>query len=336
MKPFLLITLLTFFFSCKNDSKTADIKSSFNDTIITANDENKAINSLKDFYFSVYDSDKNNDILKKKFLSERVLKKINSLTSDPTNLILDYDPFIKGQDYDGNVIKKTLEIKSLNKPNEYRVSFLVFRENNEYKTNIDFLMKKNEDGEFLIDAILNDEYLNFRLSNENKLDKDIGKYKLIKENIADLNQDGIIDKISVYKTEWSTEINPFEPLLFKTKVELSKFKGIHDVYENNKIIYPYYSDNVASGFSDIKVKNNYFTIEQTNSSGNYIERSYTTFKYDDIKRQILFHKYSTITTERSSGDENEKNSEYSEKDLGKITFKEFDPLIIHKEIISKP
>lgn len=87
---------------------------------------------------------------------------------------------------------------------------------------------------------------------------------------------------------------------------MSNSKSTYIVYENDKIIPPYYSDNVASGFSDIKVKNNYFTIEQANSGGNYIERSYTTFKYDKAKHQILLHKYSIITTERSSGDENEK------------------------------
>lgn len=108
---------------------------------------------------------------------------------------------------------------------------------------------------------------------------------------------------------------------------MSNSKSTYIVYENDKIIPPYYSDNVASGFSDIKVKNNYFTIEQANSGGNYIERSYTTFKYDKAKHQILLHKYSIITTERSSGDENEKKSEYSEKDFGKITFKGFDPQI---------
>lgn len=96
----------------------------------------------------------------KLYVSERIIKIIDSLR-DNDNLILDYDPFIKAQDYSGDVIKKTLKIEPLKNKDEYRVSFYLFGEKGEKRTDIDLLLSKNKDGNLLISSILNDDYLNF-------------------------------------------------------------------------------------------------------------------------------------------------------------------------------
>lgn len=316
--------LISFLMGCKKETKTTNSLQT-QDGLTTKNNSKKAIATLKEFYFSVYGTDENNEKLYKKYLSERVLQRIDSLTSDEENLILDYDPFIKGQDYAGEVIKKTLKIDPLGNKNEYRVSFLQFGQKDEERINVDILLVETKDGFFLIDSILNDDYLNFKRSTKStKEDSNIDGYRLIKEVKSDINQDGKKDYISVFGTDWNKEIKPTDSKLFKVIIKLSKGNSF-TTFTNNNIILPYFPDNVASGFSDVKVKNNFFTVEQANGGGNYIERSFTTFKFDTSENKLFLHKYSTITTERDSGDENEIISEYSEKDFGNITFAEFNP-----------
>lgn len=325
-----MFLIISFLMGCKQETKASNILQT-QDSLKVKNNSEKAIETLKEFYFSVYGNDENNEKLNKKYLSERVLKRIDSLTSNNENLILDYDPFIKGQDYDGNIIKKTVKVEPLYNKNEYRVSFLQFGEEDEKRINVDFLLIETKEGNFLIDSILNDDYLNFRNSTKTtKKDSNVNGYRLIKEVKSDINQDGKKDDISVFGTDWNKEIKPTDAKLFKVTIKLSNGNSFR-TFTNNNIILPYFPDNVALGFSDIKVKNNYFTIEQVNGGGNYIERSFTTFKFDNSKHGIFLHKYSTITTERDSGDENEVKSEYSEKDFGKMTFTEFNPETILKK-----
>lgn len=188
-KIFLLFIFIWLFAGCKQEKKDEN-KSS---TIVTNNENEEAINKIKEFYSLFYTSSKPfyNEKLKKQYVSERIIKRIDSLNSDEENLILDYDPFINGQDYYGNIIKKTIEVKPINNKNEYRVSFLLFGEKNEKKTNIDLLLKKNQDGKFLIYSILSNEYLNFNNlskkinsdTNPNKVNKD-DYISLMKSNLS--------------------------------------------------------------------------------------------------------------------------------------------------------
>jgi hypothetical protein len=172
-KILLLFFLMLIFTNCKDSSHTvqnilvSNVTNSNIDTI-------QGIKTLKEFYLKFYGSDTifDDKNLKRKFVSERIIKRIDSL-SDEEDLILDYDPFIQGQDYFGHIIRKTLEIKPLKNKDEYRVSFLLFGEKNEKRTCVDFLLKKVEKENFLIYSILNDEYLNFNndnigLNNSNK------------------------------------------------------------------------------------------------------------------------------------------------------------------------
>lgn len=162
MKKILYVLLINMFLlGCKQEIKATDTIQIY-DSLQTKNDTEKASEFLKEFYFSVYGSDKNNEILKKKYLSERILKRINSLTSNENDLILDYDPFIQGQDFNSGSIKKTLKIVTLDNKDEFRISFLLLGSRGEKRTNIDVALQKNGDGNYLINNILNDEYLNFR------------------------------------------------------------------------------------------------------------------------------------------------------------------------------
>lgn len=74
--------------------------------------------------------------------------------------MFEYDPFIQSQDFSGDSIRNTLKIEPLQNENEYRVSFLLFGEDEEIPTDIDILLTPSSNGDFLIDSILNDSYLN--------------------------------------------------------------------------------------------------------------------------------------------------------------------------------
>ncbi|WP_306621465.1 DUF3828 domain-containing protein [Chryseobacterium ginsenosidimutans] len=162
-----LFFFISAFISCKKETRT--IKNNTIETLNKINNSEKAIKTLKEFYLLFYGNEKpmNDEKLMKKYVSERVLKKIDDLSSDGENLILDYDPFINGQDYDGNMIRKTLKIEPLKNENEYRVSFSLFGRKDEKKTNIDILLEEDKNENFLIYSILNNEYLNFNNSNSN-------------------------------------------------------------------------------------------------------------------------------------------------------------------------
>ncbi len=160
-----------------------------------------------------------------------------------------------------------------------------------------------------------------------RIEKD-NKYSIISEKEADINQDGKLDQITVFSTQWNKEITPSDSKLFKVVVKLSNNENRFTTLTNDNIIEPYYPENVASGFSDIKIKDNYFTVEQANGGGGIINRSFITFKYDKIKKGIYLHRYSILTTEMSSGDEKESKTELTTKDFGLIPFEKFNTKII--------
>ena len=141
-------------------------------------------------------------------------------------------------------------------------------------------------------------------------------FKNILEKKCDLNQDKINDKIIVYSTSFPQTIETDDYKEFIVSVFISD-----KLFQNRNIILKYYSDNVATGFNDVKIKDNYFTIEQTNGIGNGVVQEFTTFKYSS--NQILLHKYSIIENERSNGDENEKIYTYTTKNFGTILFQDY-------------
>lgn len=239
-----LIFGLLIMISCKKAPVTID-KNLNTSTTNVENDNSKAISIIKNFYINFYGNDNNiQDKNKMKlYVSERVIKIIDSLR-DNDNLILDYDPFIKAQDYSGDVIKKTLKIEPLKNKDEYRVSFYLFEEKGEKRTDIDLLLSKNKDGNFLISSILNDDYLNFNKNvttkTNTKENQWYGRYEgsflRLKDESADprgwatvtinINKDSAVFNISSYVEEKS----------FKLKLKEQSVDSIIFNMEDNNLL----------------------------------------------------------------------------------------------------
>lgn len=150
MKRVIIIFILMVFISCR-DKKNA------NNAATESTDTEVAIATLKAFYSSVYNGSLDNqEVLFKQYVSKQLLEKIDELSADMT---LDYDPFIKGQDFFADVLNRTLKITPLENKNEYRCCFLLFGNTDEKETCVDFLLEKDKDGHFLISKILNDDIL---------------------------------------------------------------------------------------------------------------------------------------------------------------------------------
>ncbi|MGO4709818.1 DUF3828 domain-containing protein [Chryseobacterium sp. 2TAF14] len=168
------IVLICLFINCKqkkeNYISNEDQYQQQNSNVLSSTEKCKEL--ITEFYSKYYSNNVDRKGLEN-YVSSRILNRMDSL-SEENNLILDYDPFIKGQDYDWSTIKKTLVITPLKNKNEFRVSFFLFDEKNEEKTIIDLLLKEDENRKFLIYSILNDEYLNFNSTkkgiNENNIE----------------------------------------------------------------------------------------------------------------------------------------------------------------------
>ena len=309
-----------FLLGCKQEIKATD-RIQIYDSLQTKNDTEKANEFLKEFYFSVYGSDKNNEILKKKYLSERILKRIDSLTSNENDLILDYDPFIQGQDFNSSSIKKTLKIVPLDNKDEFRISFLLFGSRGEKRTNIDVALQKNGDGNYLINNILNDEYLNFRDDTSKK--EQNGFYVLDSTNIntqKDVYKISVLEKIE-NKNKKNVQHNSNPIILYKNGKKIA---------QSNNLIHPYNDNCPADGFQRLVSKNNYFTIEQSYCKEFLFVSSYTTFKIDEKSGYILLHKYGEIYTDRSNPDQSISDKTWTEKDFGVIKFE-----YVTEELLSK-
>lgn len=299
-----------FLLGCKQEIKATDTIQIY-DSLQTKNDTEKANEFLKEFYFSVYGSDKNNEILKKKYLSERILKRIDSLTSNENDLILDYDPFIQGQDFNSSSIKKTLKIVPLDNKDEFRISFLLFGSRGEKRTNIDVALQKNGNGNYLINNILNDEYLNFKDDTSKK--EQNGFYVLDSTNIniqKDVYKISVLEKIE-NKNKKNAQHNSNPIILYKNGKK---------IVQSNNLIHPYNDNCPADGFQRLVSKNNYFTIEQSYCKEFLFVSSYTTFKIDEKSGYILLHKYGEIYTDRSNPDQSISDKTWTEKDFGVIKF----------------
>ncbi|MFK7050823.1 hypothetical protein FLACOL_02417 [Flavobacterium columnare] len=185
MKKVIQIIVLSFFFlTCKKNPNSENLNNIYSkDSLVVENDSVQGILMLNEFYSKFYFDDNikiDNEQLKS-YLSEKIKFKIDSLRNEE-NYVLDYDPFIKGQDYNGESIKKTLKIISLDNKNQFRVSFRLFDNKNEQRVNVDYLLEKDDSGKILINSILNDKYLNLTTSNSRKSlsnSENIGDLKII-------------------------------------------------------------------------------------------------------------------------------------------------------------
>ena len=320
---FSLLIFISVLIICKQETKNFRKIELKKDTVGVIKSKD-AVNTLKEYYFKFYGSDKtiNDRKLLQKYVSERVLKRIDSLTANPENLILDYDPFIKGQDYDGNAIRKTLKIERLQNENEYRVSFSQFGTQNEKYTDIDLQLKKGKKNNFVIDAILNDEYLNF--NKNSKKNEHIKFY--------------VLDSAKLQLQKYSYKISVLEKNENKNKDNVQHnsnpiilFKGNQKISENDNLIFSYNDNCPADGFQRIVSKNNYFTIEQTYCKDFLFAHSYTTFKVNE-NGNIILYKYGEEYNDRSNPDKDIKSITKTSKDFGDIKFENVTENFLHNLI----
>jgi hypothetical protein len=323
-KTAFILLMISLMIGCTQETKTSKSLQN-NERLQLKNKSEKAIATLKEFYFLVYGNDESNYNLKKKYLSERVLKRIDSLTSDSENLTLDYDPFINGQDYDGNTIKKTLKIEPLPHKNEYRASFLQFRQKDEKRTTVDFLLKETKNGNFLIDGLLNDSYLDFGESNKitrndsnNIIASMLSKgYFVVDKKECDLNSDSLKDLIVIFGN--NKEIIPSDP---ETKIApivilINQRNDSYKVFSNENI----YPNSFADAFKNLVIKNSFFTIELTNEvPDNYIAEKYITFKYNANQDNIFLTRYGENI---NWNDTTTTNKVCTAKDFGEISFESY-------------
>lgn len=148
--------------------------------LYSRNNTDKAINTLREFYLLSYgygddDGFGDGDVwvddygtrmekVRKKYLSERLLKKIDSLwTPDKDGYIgFDGDPFVQGNDgWLPSSIREKLLIKPLKNKNEYRVYPYGFdkEDGTDNIIYVDISLKKNENGDFLIDDIFDGNFV---------------------------------------------------------------------------------------------------------------------------------------------------------------------------------
>ena len=88
----------------------------------------------------------------------------------------------------------------------------------------------------------------------------------------------------------------------------------------NSTIYPNSFDDY---FSNITIKNNFFTVELGNVvPDSYDYEKYITFKYDKQKEYLLLHRYGKIINWYEKGES--INTQLTTKDFGEISFEEYD------------
>lgn len=317
----LYIILIMVFVGCKkedhNSTDTKILPNKLNLNITNTNQD--GILFLKEFYTKYYGEYSDRKGIEN-YVAYRVLSRIDSLTKGD-NLILDYDPFISGQDWDDKVLKESLEIKALENRNTFRVSFLKFNKKDRERTIIDIMLEDKVQGKYLIKSILSDQYLNFKekLVNYTEKSSENSDGIITKQYDYDLNGDGTNDKIILYQND--DEKGEFERNHFGLPMEIKKglSNNTFQTWYKNDLIIPKNNFNCATeGFSTIVFKDNYFTIENQICS-DYIEiSSYITFKV--IGQNILLHKYGETYFDKANHEKQIPSKTWEVKDFGNVNF----------------
>lgn len=127
------------------------LKAQTNDT-----DTQKAIATLKEFYKVIYDEVLDTkEPLFKKYISKELFLRVFPSSPPGEDNSPGYDPFIQGQDYEAKILNNSLKISSLGN-DKYRVCFFRF-DGEKKKTCVDYQLKKNSKGEYMITNILSDD-----------------------------------------------------------------------------------------------------------------------------------------------------------------------------------
>lgn len=135
----------------------------------------------------------------------------------------------------------------------------------------------------------------------------------------DLDQDGIKDKITLYKND--KEKGEFERIHFGLPMEIKRGlpnNTFQTWYENNNIIPKNNFNCAAEGFNRIVFKGNYFTIEDYICSDYISISTFTTFKV--FKDKILLHKYCQTYFDKADHNKKIPSKTWTQKDFNDIDF----------------
>lgn len=140
-------------------------------------------------------------------------------------------------------------------------------------------------------------------------------FALVKKQNCDLNKDNLEDFILVFKNNKEYESSDIKTKIAPVIVLINNGNNSYTKYENDNI----YPNDFNDLYSNLAVKDNFFTVELANEIPNESTSSkYITFKYDN--QNIVLHKYSEIIDWSSSKTD---KINYSQKNFGIINFRDF-------------
>lgn len=148
-------------------------------------------------------------------------------------------------------------------------------------------------------------------------------YQIEKKKQCDLNGDGFNDIIMVFQPLGS--FSPDDELTMDSPVYvlINNGKNQFQVYRNKNIIYSFFPNSPAEGFTDLVIKDNFFTIEQIEGGGWLFVNSYTTFKFDKKTQKIVLSKYGKSYTDRRNPEGVIPDQIYTSKNFGTVHFTDF-------------
>ena len=121
-----------------------------------SSDTQKAIATLKEFYKVIYDDNLGSEEEQfLKYVSKELFNKVFPPSPPGEDNSPGYDPFIQAQDYEAKTLNRSLKITSLGN-DRYRVCFLL-SDWEKKKTCVDYQLKKNNKGKYMITNILSDK-----------------------------------------------------------------------------------------------------------------------------------------------------------------------------------
>lgn len=158
---------------------------------------------------------------------------------------------------------------------------------------------------------------------------------VLKEFLSDLNNDGIKDKIIVYKSLKYTDKFDQEHYKLPIEIFLGTSSGFKSWKKNNDIIFSKDESCSTEGFSRISLKDSYFTIEsQICYDYNISVNIYTTFKV--INNEIILHKYGEEYFDKANHENKIPTKIWTTKDFGNLKFEDVSEKLLLKLRQYKP
>lgn len=244
MKKLLLLSVL-FLWCCEKTDKTNSVAQ--NSTVEKVSKPKSEDHSqiIYNFYKEYFANGKNSEQILEKYTTKQLRQILNAYTSDGENLVLDYDPFIDGQDYDEETLIKTLKVKPL-VGNLYQADFCLFPDKNSHDNHRTVTYKLvPEDGKMKIaeipsDAVLKDlKYIdNNPQNNRAAIDAAIrfGKWYLHnRSNFFDTVRGGMSEPSENPANYYVDFVKVDKEIAFIRRINLFTENFLKNYYENYKI-----------------------------------------------------------------------------------------------------